>query len=179
MSSVRLRRTSAAAVAVTAMFALTGCGTGFGAQTNQPYDAAVGSNQRGGEVEVLNALFVDNADGTATFSAVLLNKDTNAHLLTSVTTTTGDGTAIASTLVAPHELTPQTPYSPGKDGDIIMTGSFPAGGFVKITFTFEGVAALTIDAPVVSRTSMYDSVAKVSAAPEPSTLITDDVPLDD
>lgn len=151
------------------MFALTGCGTGFGAQTSQPYDAAIGSNQRGGEVDVLNALFVDNADGTATLSAVLLNKDTSAHLLKSVTTTADDGTAIASTLVAPHELTPQTPYSPGKDGDIIMTGDFPTGGFVKITFTFEGVAALTIDAPVVTRTAMYDAVAKTSATPKAST----------
>ena len=148
------------------MFVLTGCGTGFGAQTNKSYDAAVGSNQRGGEVDALNALFVDNADGTATLSVALLNKDTSAHLLKSVSITAEDGTPIASTLTAPQELSSRTIYSPGEAGDIIMTGSFPAGGFVNITFTFDGVASLTINAPVVTRTSIYDTVAKVPAAPK-------------
>ena len=148
------------------MFALTGCGTGFGAETNKQYDAAVGSNHRGGAVDVLNALFVDNADGTATLSAALLNKDASGHILRSVSITGADRTPLAFTMTAPHELSPQTIYSPGKDGDIIMTGSFPAGGFVKITFTFEDVAAVTVDAPVVTRTAMYDPVAKVSAVPK-------------
>ena len=157
------------------MLTLTGCGTGFSAQTSQQYDAAVGSNHRGGEIDVLNALFVDNADGTATFSAALLNKGTSAHILNSVMTTTDDGTAIASTLTKPQELRSQMVYSPGKDGDIIMTGSFSAGGFVKITFDFDGVAPLTINVPVVTRTSTYDSVAKRPAAPKSSARVKDAV----
>lgn len=168
MSSVRLRRTAAFAVSATTLLALTGCGTSFSAQTSQPYDAAVGSNLRGGEVEVLNALFVDNGDGTATFSAGLLNKDTTAHLLKAATATTDAGSPIASTLATPRELKSQTLYSPGKDGDIILTGKFPAGGFVKITLDLEDVAPVTINAPVVTRTAMYNSVAEKAVVPEAS-----------
>lgn len=168
MSPVRPRRTAAIAVSATALLVLTGCGTGFSAQTNQPYDAAVGSNQRGGNVDVLNALFVDNGDGTATFSAAFLNKDKTSHILKSVTATTDAGAPIASTLAAPRELEPQTLFSPGKAGDIILTGEFPTGGFVRITFDIEGVAPITVDAPVVTRTTMYDSVARIAEVPTPA-----------
>ncbi|MDQ3157529.1 MAG: hypothetical protein M3Q98_12510 [Actinomycetota bacterium] len=166
MSSVRLGRAAAIAVSATALLVLSGCG--FDVQTNQPYDAAVGSNHRGGQVEVLNALFVDNTDGTATFSATLLNKGTSAQILNAVTTTTGDGTPISSTLATPRELKPQTPYTPGTDGDIILTGEFPAGGFVKITLNFEDAAPVTINSPVVARNATYDGVATKTVVPEPS-----------
>lgn len=159
MSSVRLRRCAALAASATALLALAGCGTNFSAQTNQPYDAAVGSNERGGKVQVLNALFVDNTDDTATFSATLINKDTNAHRLTAVTATTEDGTTVAAELDEPVELKSQTPYTPGKSGDIRLTGTFPKGGFVKLTLEFDGAAPVTINAPVVTRTAMYDDVA--------------------
>lgn len=169
MNSVRLRRTVAIAVSATAVLALSGCAPlGSDVQTSQPYDAAVGSNHRGGQVEVLNALFVDNADDTATFSATLLNKGTSAQILNAVTTTTGDGTPIASTLATPRELKPQTPYTPGTDGDIILTGEFPAGGFVKITLNFENAAPVTIDSPVVARNATYEGVATRTVVPEPS-----------
>ncbi|MGZ5421499.1 MAG: hypothetical protein ACXWXF_04915 [Aeromicrobium sp.] len=166
MSSVRLlRRTLAIAVSATALLVLTGCG--FGAQTNQSYDAAVGSNERGGKIKVLNALYVDNADGTATFSATLLNKDTGAHVLGAVTATSGDGSPITATLAAPVELEPQVPYTPGTNGDIMLTGAFAAGGFVKTTLTFEGAEPVTIDAPVVARNAAYEGVAtKKTDAPK-------------
>lgn len=166
MSTVRLRRTTAFAASAMTLLALTGCGTGFNAQTSQPYDAAVGSNLRGGKIEVLNALFVDNADGTATFSAGLLNKDTSGHRLNSVSATNDAGSPISSTLAAPYELKTQTLYSPGKDGDILLTGKFPAGGFVKITLDFEDAAPVTINAPVVTRTAVYDSVATEAVGPK-------------
>jgi len=159
VSSVRLRRSAAIAASAAAVLVLTGCGGGFTAQTNQTYDASVGSNHRTGEINILNALFVDNGDGTATFSAALLNKDTTAHVLSGVTTTTDEGSPIPSTLATHVLLKPQVPFSPGKDGNIIMTGKFPAGGFVKTTLTFNGAAPVTINAPVVSRTEIYKDVA--------------------
>lgn len=159
MSSVRPRRIAALAVSATALLALTGCGTNFSAQTNQSYDAGVGSNHRDGTVNVLNALFVDNTDGTATFSAALLNKDTSAHRLTAVTATTDGGTPITVKLAGKPELESQMLYSPGETGDILLTGEFPAGGFVKVTLDFEDVAPVTINAPVVTRTEVYVGVA--------------------
>lgn len=146
-----------------ALFALTGCGTGFGAQTNQQYDGGVGNNARGPHVQVHNALFVDNGDSTATFSAALLNLDDTTHTLTSAEATTSDGTAIALTFAATRELKPNTYVLPGTTGDIILTGKFPAGGFVEITLNFTGAAPVTIDAPVITRTETYESVATKAA----------------
>lgn len=168
MNSVRLRRTVAIAVSATAVLALSGCAPlGSDVQTSQPYDAAVGSNHRGGQVEVLNALFVDNADDTATFSATLLNKDTSPHVLSAVTATSGDGSPITTTLAAPVDLDPKVPYNPGTNGDIMLTGTFLAGGFVKTTLNFEGAEPVTIDAPVVARSATYEGVAtKKTDAPE-------------
>lgn len=169
MSSVRLRRTTAAAIASTAVLALSACSPlGSGMQTNQQYSAGVGSNARGQHVEVLNSLFVDNNDKTATYSASLLNRDDQSHVLTGVDVTTTDGNAITSTFATPRELTNDNPYNPGTDGDIILTGAFPAGGFVKITFTFDNAAPVTVSAPIVARTAMYKNVALRTAVPEPS-----------
>ncbi len=169
MSSVRLRRLSAAAIAATAVLALSGCSPlGENLQTNKQYSAGVGSNARGQHVEVLNSLFVDNGDKTATYSAALLNRDPEAHTLTGVDVTTTDGTAITSTFATPRELKDDTPYNPGTEGDIILTGAFPAGGFVKITFNFDNAAPVTVSAPIVTRTAIYDSIATKTIVPAPS-----------
>ncbi|MEO6470395.1 MAG: hypothetical protein ABIR57_01100 [Aeromicrobium sp.] len=176
MNSVRLRRTSAAAVAVTAVLTLGGCGTGFSAQTNQQYDAGVGSNERGRHVQVLNALFVDNGDKTATFSASVLNRDAQTHILTGVEVTAENGAALTATFATPRELKTDTPYVPGTEGDIILTGPIPAGGFVKITLNFDNAAPVTINSPVVARTPMYASVAKKTVVPTPSAKATEATP---
>jgi hypothetical protein len=160
VSSVRLRRTAAFAASVATVLALAGCDPiGSKLQTNQPYDAGVGSNHRGGSIDVLNALFVDNNDGTATFSASLLNKDAEPHLLNAATAMTDKGTLIALKMATPRELKPETPFLAGKNGDIILTGKFPAGGFVKLTLDFEDAVPVTINAPVVTRTDVYKDVA--------------------
>ncbi len=168
MSSVRHRRLAAFAVSATAVLALSGCGTGFSAQTNQQYDAGVGSNERGGKIEIHNALFVDNGDDTATFSAALLNKAATPDILTGVKATTTSGAAIESSFATPRELTPQTLFNPGPDGDIILTGTFPEGGFVKLTLEFEDTESITISAPIVTRNAMYDDVAEETVIPEPA-----------
>lgn len=170
MSSVRLRRLSAVAAAATAVLALSGCSPiGENAQTNKQYDAGVGFNVRGPHVQVLNSLFVDNGDKTATYSASLLNRDATSHLLKGVEVVASDGSAIASTLTAPHELATDLPFRPGTNGDIILTGPFNTGGVVKITLTFDNAAPVTVDAPVVTRTSIYDSVAAKAGVPALST----------
>ena len=137
-------------------------------QTNKQYDAAVGSNVRGPHVQVLNSLFVDNGDKTATYSASLINRDDEAHILQGAEVTTTAGTTITSTFATPRELKKEVPYLPGTQGDIILTGAFPAGGYVTITFTFDNAAPVTVGAPIVTRTSMYDSVATKTIIPGPS-----------
>lgn len=166
MGSVRLRRITAAAIAATAALALSGCSPwGSGMQTNQQYSAGVGSNARGQHVEVLNSLFVDNGDKTATYSASLINRTAEAHILTGVNVTTTAGDPIASTFATSRELKDNSPYLPGTEGDIVLTGAFTDGGFVKITFTFDSAAPVTVSAPIVPRTSMYDTVATKTIVP--------------
>lgn len=166
MSSVRLRRIAAIAASATAVLALSACGTGFAAQTNQQYDAGVGSNERGGTIDVLNALFVDNADETATFSASILNNADEAHTLTGVKATTTNGKALEATLAGPSKIAPGAIFTPGTEGDIILSGDFPPGGFVKITLELEGTSPVTISAPVVGRKEIYADVAKKSKKAE-------------
>lgn len=173
VSSVRLRRIAALAVSATALLALSGCGTSFDAQTSKRYDAGVGSNERGKTIDVLNALFVDNGDGTATFSASLLNKEDATQVLEAVTSTTTDGLPLTSTLSGELLLEPGTPLTPGKNADITISGDFPSGGFVKITLNFADAAPITVSAPVVTRIEMYEDVAEKPANPatdlEPTT----------
>lgn len=178
MSSVRLRRSSAAAIAATAILALSGCSPlGSQVQTNKQYTAGVGSNARGQHVEVLNSLFVDNGDKTATYSASLINRDSRAHMLTGANVTSTSGTPITSTFATPRELKRETPYTPGTEGDIILTGAYPAGGFVKINLTFDNAAPVTVSAPIVPRTSIYSSVALRTIVPAPSAKATDSTPV--
>ncbi len=168
MSSVRRRRRVAVGAAAAAAFALTGCATGFGTQTNQQYQAGIGADERDSSVYVLGALFVDNGNDTATLSASLINQRNAPEQLTSVETTTRSGQPLTSTFAGPADLAMAKPYVPGTSGDIVLTGNFTDGGNVKITFNFDKAAPVTISVPVVRRTAMYDSVATGSPTPTPT-----------
>ncbi|WP_286930190.1 MULTISPECIES: hypothetical protein [Aeromicrobium] len=148
------RRTLAAiALAVAAPFALSACGTSFGAQTNQQYQAAVGSNLRTGPIGVYNGLFVDNADGTATFSGGLLS--TENQTIESVTV---DGAA--KKLARPITLKPDTLLTLGTAGEIVVKSDIAAGDYVVISFAATPGGDVSIEVPVVARTEMYADVAK-------------------
>ena len=170
MSSVRPRRSALAAFVLAAGLIATGCGTGAGAQTAQVYDAAAGSNSRGGDVEVHNALFVDNEDDTATLSAALLNKGDANDTLTGVTVANSDGEPVETTLAEPIELEPDALYAAGKTAEVLLSGTnFEAGNFLTVTFTFTGAAEIAIDVPVVVRNEMYDNIAET-----PTTAVTEE-----
>ncbi|MET1063005.1 MAG: hypothetical protein ABWX71_08930 [Aeromicrobium sp.] len=162
MTSVRRRALAAAALAMTAGLTLSACGTGFGAQTNKVYQPAVGANARG-EVDVLNALLVANSDGSATISAGVVNNADQEQTLTSVAVTTLDDQEleVAST-DKPVPLPPDVFKLIGGTSDAgrfrVVTGA-DAGLFVKVTFTFSDSSPVTIEAPVVTRTPEYDSIA--------------------
>ena len=158
MSKRRLR-IAATAIALASTFALSACGSNFGAQTNHSYQAAVGTNIRSGPIQVFNALFVDNGDGTATFSGALLAPDGAQEIVSA----TVNGEEVA--LVAPIALAENKLFTVGAQGEIIATLSPEAiGRNVTLTLTSASGDSLTVSAVVVERTSMYDSVAK--SAPE-------------
>ena len=185
VSTVRRRRIAASALATTAFLTLGGCGTGFSAQTNQVYQAAVGADHRG-EIDVLNTLFVANEDGSATLAASIVNNSPDEQQLASVTVTTLAGKELAvtvpSTRLAPLPLKAGalTPVGAASDtrGFWISEGAI-AGDYVKVTLTFSGptaaetAAPVTIEAPVVTRTAEYDKVIG-GPTPEPTPTPTDE-----
>lgn len=144
------------------MLALGGCGTGFSAQTNQVYQPAVGANARG-DVDSMNTLLVGNSDGSATLSADLINNLDEEQQLSSVTVTTLDDKPLV--VRSPKILLPLEPNKPAKLGGVkgsvvfVVTEGAEPGYYVKVTYTFTDSGPLTVEAPVVARTSEYDSVA--------------------
>lgn len=174
MSSVRPHRALAALLCAAGLI-LTGCGTGFDAQTTQMYDAAAGSNARGGEVEVHNALFVANDNKTATMSATFLNKSKSRAILTGINVADESGRQIESTFAEPVALIPDELYVSGEQADAMITGTFKVGQFVTVTFGFEGAASISMDVPVVDRNGVYEGIATETAAPTPDS----PMPLDD
>jgi len=158
-----------------AVAAISGCAdTGSDAQTNAVYDAGIGSNARGGGVDVLNALIVDNGDGTGTVSATLLlnpgDFDDDDEAPSSVTlddltiTTLGDE-AVDSTLADEVVLEPDQPLKLGDEAiATVSDDNVAAGDMVTAIFSFDAaVAPVELDIPVVVRTEMYEEVAEAPA----------------
>lgn len=158
--TTRRHRIISIALAVAAPFALSACGTSFGAQTNQQYQAGVGANLRTGELQAFNALFVDNGDGTATFSGALLAFDEDQ----TISSVAVDETE--AELAEPIELTVNELATLGGEAEIVLRNDeVTAGDYVTITFTATPAGAVSLKVPVVARTETYDSVAE---APKPT-----------
>lgn len=169
-SSRRLRGIFAAGAT---LVALSGCSTSFDAQTNAVYDPAAGTNARGGGVDVLNALIVDNADGTGTLSTTLVYNpgefDDNVELpptitLDEMTVTTLSDEPIDSTLVSGGiALEPNESVKVGEEPVATVSGdNFAAGEFVWLNLGFDAAAEpVRLQVPVVTRenTDWYDDIA--------------------
>lgn len=166
MSTVRRRLLAATALVATAALTLGGCGTGFGAQTNKVYQAAVGADHRG-EMDVLNTLFVVNDDTSATLSAGIINNTQADQSLSSVTVTTLDDKVLpvrSTKLPLPTGVLSTVGGASDTSGFRIAGGAI-AGTYVKVTLSFDDSAPVTIQAPVVARTAEYDDVAGNEPAP--------------
>jgi hypothetical protein len=153
---------SAAALLLAAtVIALAGCsGTGVDAQTNQQYQPGVGANLRTGQVQLYNALAVDNGDGTATLSTVIVNTSEETQKLDAASATTVDGSSVESQ-IAPAIIGPGgDSFNTGPEATVVFRGDMTAGEFVTITLAFNRAGDVTIDAPVVTRTEMYSDVAE-------------------
>jgi hypothetical protein len=148
------------AVAAVAIVGLAGCaGTSDQAQTNAQYQPGVGANVRTGAIQLYNALAVDNGDGTATFSASILNRDDTPAKLTGATAKASDGSKVVAT-TAPAIVGAGNVFSTGKAGAVMLTDKkLTAGDYVAVTLKFNGGRQVHVDAPVVARTATYDDVA--------------------
>jgi hypothetical protein len=150
--------------------ALGACG--FSAQTDQVYQAAAGTNDRSGDVDVLNAVIVSSTDGSGTFAGSLVNTTANAAVLTSVT-----GSGVTAELAGGKPLH-LAPYGSANLGAAATTAPLTVSGTgvqpgkdVNLTFTFATGATVTMVVPVSAVGSDYGDVPLPS--PSSSTSPTD------
>jgi hypothetical protein len=153
-----LRRRTAIAALLLAP-ALTACG--FSAQTDQVYQPAVGTNDRSGSVDVLNALIVSGEDGSGTFAGTLVNKDTTQD--DTLDSVSGPGiTASRATVDIPAAGNARLAQS----GALTLEGSaIKPGSLVELTFSFASGQTTTMKVPVVEATGDYKDVPMPSASP--------------
>lgn len=148
------------------------CGTNFSAQTNQVYQPASGADAYTDELKLLNVLAVDNADGTATLSATLVNRTGTDDSVTEVTGVDGEGNTIDVQLAEPIEIPAHELVKTGEEAQIVITSDdVRSGYYVKLDFTFENSAPTKVDVPVVSRDEegVYaDAYTDIAEAPEPA-----------
>jgi hypothetical protein len=165
VSHVRRRRLTAVSLTVVAGLTLTACGTSFDAQTNQVYQPAVGTNERG-QVESHNTLLVANRDGSATLSAGVVSNLDQDQTLTGVTVTAADGKSLTvrkpkAALTLPSRVLTTLGGETPESVFVVTSGAEP-GAYVNVTYTFSDSGELVVDAPVVTRADHageYDDVA--------------------
>jgi hypothetical protein len=143
---------------------------GFSVQTDQVYQAANGSNNRDGQVDVLNAMIVTGTSGSGTLVTTLVNKNqTDSDTLTQVG---GDGvTAQGGSISVPaggsvNLATSKTP--------IFLQGKrIVPGNFVRLELSFTSGQTTTINVPVMENQGDYSSITQApssssSSSPSPS-----------
>lgn len=161
LSSRSLRRTALAGAAATLSLALTACGASFSAQTQQPYQAAEGTNIESGSIKVRNMLVLADAEGKGELHSAIINDGSSDDTLTGIAQApagTPDGVdgnwapgevtfgnVRTFTLQAGDALT--LPPSTGQP--ITVTGVKP-GQMVNVTITFGQAAPITAYIPVLT-----------------------------
>lgn len=154
--------------------ALGACG--FSAQTDQVYQAAVGVDERGSDVDVLNAVVVTNGTGQGTFAGSLVNNTGTADAIANVT-------ADAGVTVRPGGAVPIPANALVNLSNLLQNGKIPlvldgdpvaAGGYVTLTFTFTNADPVTVKAPVVDNTGTNEDYENVPLAPTQGEVPTDD-----
>ncbi len=163
----RPRRWLALVYAAAAVMGVVGCGSNFEAQTQQPYQPAVGINNREGTVYALNTLVVTDGEGNGTVVSALINQAATEDRLLSVTAT--DGAAPLRVLPLPEggiALPPSRLVQLETTGAVrIRSDSLRAGYFVTLAFTFANAAPVELDVPVVDVVGADSPYADVPVGP--------------
>ncbi|GAB3991679.1 hypothetical protein [Nocardioides marmoraquaticus] len=164
----RTRRRAAAASMLLAASGLTACG--FGVQTNQPYQPAVGPNQSEGRISVLGTTVVVEGEETAqqgTLSTNIVNDDLSEGVALDSVTSDDD---VQVELLEPIEVGPQAGLDLSDTGAVLVTGELTPGAYVALTFVFDNGTEIPIDVPVVNDLPPFDEVTPAEGTPssEPS-----------
>ena len=127
-------------------------------QTDQVYQPSVGTNERGGAVDVLGAVVVSSTDGTGTFVASLVNSDLEEpDTLTEVAT--ADPADDQVQLSAPIEIAPEGLVNLADSGAVSVVGEGIAPGrFIRLVLTFESGQETEVNVPVVDRKEEFSDI---------------------
>jgi hypothetical protein len=148
---VDVRRSIAVAAALLAAPLTASCGVNFDAQTDQPYNPAVGVNDRSGSVDVLNALVVSGTAGSGTVVATLVNNDQQRNDTLRTIGGAGVDSSLTVKVTGNKTIPADGVLNLGKTGQATAQGkAISPGKFVRITFSFDRGQAITVDVPVVS-----------------------------
>lgn len=131
-SSAPLRSAFAAALIAPGLVAC-----GFGAQTDQIYQAAQGVNDRSSDVEIHNATIVAAEDGAGTFAGSLVNISGTEQRVQNITAEGAEAQGAGEIVVGAGQLVNLA--SPTEDGgpQLWFTGEgVKVGGHLRVTFTF-------------------------------------------
>lgn len=126
---------------------------GFDARTDQPYQAATGTNERTiNGVDVLNALVVSAQNGQGTFGGSLALPDAAKKPVQLVSIS--EGTINGTVSVKPGEV-----LNLAQSGAVRMQGSdIVAGRFVPLTLSFSDGKTVHLNVPIVDHSGSYASV---------------------
>ena len=157
-----LRRRVASAAVLLLAPVVAACG--FNYQTDQVYQPATGTDDRSGQVYILNAMVVTVSGKQGTFAGTLVNESqTHATRLVSVTGPNLQGST------TPVRLPANQAVNLADTGQISVSGpTIKAGNFVTMNFEFANGQSTRMDVPVVSRTGPYANVPLPGSASSPS-----------
>jgi hypothetical protein len=148
---VNVRRTVVAAVLLLGAPVLSSCGVNFDAQTDQPYNPAVGVDDRSSAVDVLNALIVSGDNGSGTLVASLVNNDTRQDDRVADVTGAGRDANLTVQSGGDTAITAGGLLNLADQGRFSVTGDrVVPGNFVRLTFSFDRGEPVTVDVPVLS-----------------------------
>ena len=165
---MNVRRSIAVATVLLAAPLVSSCAVTFGAQTDLPYNPAVGTDDRSGTVDVLNALIVSGDDGSGTVVAGLVNNDPNNDDTLKDVSGAGNDSGLTVDITGDTSIPAGGLLDLAKDGGVSAYGDrIKAGNFVTLRFTFDRGEAITLDVPVVSNavTGDYGDVRVPTASP--------------
>ncbi|WP_019144656.1 hypothetical protein [Aeromicrobium massiliense] len=196
MSSVRTRRTAAASLTLVAALGLSACGTGFDTAVNQQYQAAVGADNREGEVEALHTLVVadegslepvevSEAEGeeqeteapereaaeAGVVAVSLVNNGEDDAVLTGITAGEVDGEQVEVTGPSRVRVPKGQLVRLGVDARTLFAVSpIAAGRYVELTFSFADGTTVVVDTPTVARgdQDVYESVLQSTDGRQPA-----------
>lgn len=185
MTSPAIRSTAQRRLAFVAVLlapALAACG--FGAQTDQIYQAAQGVDARSGSIKVLNAAIVASQDGSGTFAGSIVNEAGTAQSLDQVTADGVTATTGADITIAPQTLLNlgtaiEGPKKQAAPLLVLSGSSIKIGRFVRLTFDFSEAGQIVLNVPVVSSDStLGDEFTTVPLPPGSKAIEPADEPTD-